>query len=168
METSNYSYCILTREEGVHVLTQSQEGDKRASQRAQRLWPLGLSHSDGLEGCVFGDLGFCSPFLSRASKSRRRREVNIYINFSFSYVLTNSNDIARAILVGSCNRRPAGARRDWARRARVPGDSRWPLRPALSSPDSQVGQPWPGPRCRPLLTDLAPAPRLAEASQCVL
>lgn len=125
-------------------------------------------HSDGLEGCVFGGLGFCSPFLSRASKSRRRREVNIYINFSFSYVLTNSNDIARAILVGSCNRRPAGARRDWARRARVPGDLPWPLRPALSSPDSQVGQPWPGPRCRPLLTDLAPAPRLAEASQCVL
>lgn len=75
-------------------------------------------HPDGLEGCVFGGLGFCSPFLSRASKSRPRREVNIYINFSFSYVLTNSNDIARAILMGSCNRRPAGARRDWARRAR--------------------------------------------------
>lgn len=65
-------------------------------------------HPDGLEGCVFGGLVFSSPFLSRASKSRPRREVNIYINFSFSYVLTNSNDIARAILVGSCNRRPAG------------------------------------------------------------
>lgn len=66
-------------------------------------------HPDGLEGCVFGGLVFSSPTLSRAFKSRPRREVNIYINFSFSYVLTNSNDIARAILVGSCNRRPSGA-----------------------------------------------------------
>lgn len=39
-------------------------------------------HPDGLEGCVFGGLGFSGPFLSRP-----RREVNIYINFSFSYVI---------------------------------------------------------------------------------
>lgn len=89
-------------------------------------------HPDGLEGCVFRGLGFSSPFLSRASKSRRpRREVNIYINFSFSYVLTNSNDIARAILVGSCNCRPASASQ---RLSETCADTRRPAVAAASFP----------------------------------
>lgn len=55
LETSNYSYCILTREEGVHVLTQNQEGDKRASQRTPRLWPLGSSSTQmGWKGVSLG------------------------------------------------------------------------------------------------------------------